>query len=188
MFDLIFKLTGRLNLRDYKTSVLLRKWIGGGGNCARSWRTKEIFRQHMKFLAWCWHYLTKAFFLPVTASSADVTPSSDVVFLSLFFKSMMIGPTGKKRLDVCRSLARAWYAALPARSRGQMELILETKIGVAFGAPPLGTALVINFGYVEMSGRNPTGLFVPKFAEMEMIIKAVPNYRAPKLRALSYYP
>jgi hypothetical protein len=96
MFDLIFKLTGRSNLRDYKTPVLLRTWIGGGGSCARSWRTKEIFRQPMKFLAMCWHYLTKAFFLPVTASSADVTPSSDVGFLSQFFKPMMIEHTGKK--------------------------------------------------------------------------------------------
>jgi hypothetical protein len=38
----------------------------------------------------------KAFFLPVTASSANVTPSSDVIFLSLFFKPSMIDRTGKK--------------------------------------------------------------------------------------------
>ena len=30
-----------------------------------------------------------------------------------------------------------------------------------------------------MSGRNPPGLSVPKFAETEMIIKAVPSYRTP---------
>src|SRR5262245_6380170 len=58
----------------------MRKRINrGDGNQARSRRLEEIFRQPMKFFAIAWHYSKKAFFFKIAASSADVTPSSDMV-------------------------------------------------------------------------------------------------------------